>query len=71
VIKSVTIIIIPLVLSSRAIIPNKLKESLKLLNLLPGLQIVMQKALIFYTCHTVMRFWAEQSISAYSLLRMR
>jgi hypothetical protein len=42
----IIIIIIPppLVLSSRGIIPNKLKESLKLLNLLPGLHIVMQKA---------------------------
>jgi hypothetical protein len=58
----IIIIIIPLVLSSRGIIPNKLKESLKLPNLLPGLHIVMQKAVIFDTCHTVMKFWKEQSI---------
>lgn len=45
----IIIIIIPLVLFSRGIIPNKLKESLKLLNLLPGLYIIMQKAVIFDT----------------------
>jgi hypothetical protein len=52
--------IIPLVLSTTGIIPYKLHESLKLLNLRPGLHILMQKAVIVNTCRIVRKFLSEQ-----------
>jgi len=51
---------IPLLLSTRIIIPNNLHESLKVLNLAPALYIIMQKALVLSTCNTVRKFLAEQ-----------
>jgi len=42
------------------IIPNKLNESLKLLNLRPVLYILMQKAEILGRCRTFGEFSAEQ-----------
>jgi hypothetical protein len=48
--------IIPLVLSTRGIFPNKLHESLKLLNIRSDLYIQMQKAAILNTCRVV-SFW--------------
>ena len=50
----------PLVLSITGIIPNKLHKSLKLLNLWPGLYILMQKALVLNTFCIVRKFLAEQ-----------
>ena len=72
VIKSIMIIIIiiPLVLFSRGIIPNKLKESLKLLNLLPGLYIIMQKAVIFDTWGFGQKSKEVLSQRDHTLLRM-
>jgi hypothetical protein len=52
--------IIPLVLSTMGIIPNKLHESLELLNLCPALYILMQKAVKLNTCHIVRKFLAEK-----------
>jgi hypothetical protein len=52
--------IIPPVLSTTGIIPNKLHESLKLLNLFPALYIQMQKAVILNTCDIVRKFLAEK-----------
>ena len=46
-----------LVLSTTDIIPNKLHESLKLLNLRPALYILMQKAVILSTCVRLESFW--------------
>jgi hypothetical protein len=55
--------IIPLVLSTMGNIPDMLHISLKLLNLLPGLYNLMQKAVIINnTCHIVRKFLAEQQI---------
>jgi hypothetical protein len=45
-----TAYIIPLILSTMAIIPNKLHKSLKLFNLCPALYILMQKAVLLNTC---------------------
>jgi hypothetical protein len=55
-----TVYIIPLVLSTMGIIPNKLHESLKLLNLHPGLYILMPEAVILNPCHIVRKLGAEQ-----------
>ena len=55
-----TAYIIPLVLSTTCIIPNKLHESLKLLNPHPVLYILMQKAVTLNTCRIVRKFLAEQ-----------
>ena len=55
-----TACIIPPVLSTTGIIPNKLHESFKLLNLRPALYILIQKAVIFNICRTVRKFLAEQ-----------
>ena len=49
-----------LVLYTTGIIPNELRESLKLLNLRPALCNVMQQALILNVCHVVGKFLAEQ-----------
>jgi hypothetical protein len=55
-----TAYIIPPVLSTMGIIPNKLHRSLKLINLHHALYIPKQKAVILNTCHTVRKFLAEQ-----------
>jgi len=52
--------IMPLLPPTMGIIPNKLHESLKLLDLRPGLHILMQKVVILNTCCTVKMFLAEQ-----------
>jgi hypothetical protein len=52
--------IILLVLFTTGIIPNKLHESLKLLNLRPALYILMQKLVVLYTCRIVGKILAEQ-----------
>jgi hypothetical protein len=52
--------IIQLVIFTMSIIPNKLHESLKLLNLHPTLDILMQAAVIFNTCCIVRKFLAEK-----------
>ena len=55
-------------LSRTGIIPNKLHECLKLLNLHHVLYIPMHKAIILCTCRTVNKFLAEQWIgSAWSV----
>jgi hypothetical protein len=51
-----TAYVVPLVLPTTGIIPNKLHESLKLLNPHPGLYILMHKAVILNTW----KFLAEQ-----------
>jgi len=48
-----------LVLSTTGIIPNKLHESLKILNLRPALYTVMQKAVKLITYRIVRKFLAE------------
>ena len=53
-----TTYIIPPGLSTSGKIPNELHESLRLLNLRPGLYIVMKKAVIFNACRTV-SFWQK------------
>jgi hypothetical protein len=63
-----TACVITLVLSTTGIIPNKLHESLKLLNLHPALYIHIQKAVILNTCCIVRKFLAEGWIrSAWSV----
>jgi hypothetical protein len=63
-----TAYIILLVLSTGGIIPNRLYDSLKQLNLRPALCILMQKAVTLYTCRTVRNFSAEQQTkSAWSV----
>jgi hypothetical protein len=52
-----TAYIMPLVLSTTGIIPNKLHESLKLLNLRPVLHILMLKAVILNTCRIIRNYW--------------
>ena len=50
------------------IIPNKLRESLKLLHLRPALHILKQKAVILTTCRIVRIFFGRQWIkSAWSV----
>jgi hypothetical protein len=51
--------IIPLVLFTSGIIPHKLHNSLKVLQLHPALDILMQKTVILSTCHMVWEFLAE------------
>ena len=51
-----TAYILPLVLFTAGIVPDKLDESLKLFILLLSLYIVIQKAVTLKTCH-VERFW--------------
>jgi hypothetical protein len=55
-----TACLIPLLLSTADVIPDKLHERLKLLNLHPALYILMQKAVTLNTCRTVRKFLAEQ-----------
>ena len=50
------------VLSTASIIPNKLHESSELPSLLPGLYILIQRAVILNTCRTGRRFLAEHWI---------
>jgi len=54
--------IVPLLLSTMGIISNKLHESLKLLNLRPGLYLPMPEAVILNPCHIVRKLGAEQRI---------
>ena len=49
-----------LVPSKIGMFPNKLYESIKLLNLRPGVYTVMQKAVILNTCHIIRMFVTEQ-----------
>ena len=56
-----TTYVLPLVLPTTGIIPNKLHESLKPLNLLSALYILIQKAVALNTCHIVKKLLAEQS----------
>ena len=51
---------VPLVLSIICYIPNKLHESLKVLNLSPAVYILMQKAVILDTCYIVRNSLAER-----------
>jgi hypothetical protein len=55
-----TAYVITLLLPTAGIIPNKLHEGFKPLNLHPGLYILMQKAVILNTCRIVRKFLAEQ-----------
>jgi hypothetical protein len=55
-----TAYITPLALPTKESIPNKLHESLKLLNIRPDLPTILQKAVILNTCRTVRKFLAEQ-----------
>ena len=57
-----TVHIIPPVLSTTGIIPNKVIESLKLHNLRPALHILKQKTVIIRTCRIVRNFLAEQCL---------
>jgi len=49
-----------LVPSKMGMFPNKLYESIKLLNLRPGIYIIMQKAVTLNMCHTIRMFLTEQ-----------
>jgi hypothetical protein len=49
-----------LVPSKMGMFPNKLYESIKLLNLRPGIYIIMQKAVILSTCRIIRTFLTEQ-----------
>jgi hypothetical protein len=51
--------IAPLVLSKMGSMPNKLHDTLKLLNLCPGLYTLMQKAVMLNMCHVVKKFLVE------------
>ena len=55
----------PLVLSTMGIIPSKLHESLKPLNLRPALYILTQNALMLNTFRIFRTFLAEQRISVW------
>jgi hypothetical protein len=55
-----TVYIILLVLSTRGIIPNRLHDSLKLLNVRPAVCILTKKIVIMNTCRIVRKFSAEQ-----------
>jgi hypothetical protein len=57
-------------LPTTGVIPNKLHESLKPLNLLPALYIVIQKAAALNTCRTVINFWQNRVTSAWSVRRV-
>jgi len=48
--------VIPLVISSTAVIPKSLSQSLKRLNLHPNTYIQMQKSVILGTCSIVRKF---------------
>ena len=48
--------VIPIVISSTAVIPKSLSQSLKRLNLHPNTYIQMQKSVILGTCSTVRNF---------------
>jgi len=48
--------VIPLVISSKGVIPKSLSQSLKRLNLHPNTYIQMQKSVILGTCSTVRSF---------------
>jgi len=57
-----------LVPSKMGMFPNKLYESIELLNLRPGIYIIMQKAVILNTCRIIRMFLTEQPIrSAWSV----
>jgi hypothetical protein len=45
--------VVPLLLTTMGIIPNKLYDTLNQLNLCPDLYTVMQKTVILNTCHTL------------------
>jgi hypothetical protein len=55
-----TTYIILLVLSTVGIIPNRIHDSTKLLNLLPAVCILAKKRVITNTCLIVKKFSAEQ-----------
>ena len=60
--------VMSLVPSKMGMFPNKLYESIKLLNLRPGIYIIMQKAVILNTCRIIRMFLTEQRIrSAWSV----
>jgi hypothetical protein len=51
-----TVQVIPIVISSKAVIPKSLSQSLKTLNLHPNTYIQMQKSVILGTCSIVRNF---------------
>ena len=55
-----TAYIIPIILHTMGIIPNKLHRRWKLLNLCPAPNILMQRTVTLNTCHTVKEVLAEQ-----------
>jgi len=55
-------IIITLEISITVIIPHKLRENLKLLNLRPAEHILTHKTVTLNTCRIVRKFLAEQRI---------
>ena len=65
--------IIPLMLSTTGIIPNKLHRSWKLLNLCPALYILMQKVVILNMCHIVKEVltkqWMRSALSVRPILQ--
>jgi hypothetical protein len=54
--KQNTIKVIPIVISSKGVIPKSLSQSLKRLNLHPNTYIQMQKSVILGTCSIVRNF---------------
>jgi hypothetical protein len=54
--KQNTVQVIPIVISSTAVIPKSLSQSLKRLNLHPKTYIQTQKSVIFGTCSNVRNF---------------
>jgi hypothetical protein len=54
--KQTTVQVIPTVISSTAVIPKSLSQSLKRLNLHPNTYIQMQKSVILGTCSIVRNF---------------
>jgi hypothetical protein len=54
--KQNTVKVIPIVISSTAVIPKSLSQSLKRLNLHPNTYIQMQKSVILGTCSIVRNF---------------
>jgi hypothetical protein len=54
--KQNTVQVIPIVISSTAVIPKSLPQSLKRLNLHPNTYIQMQKSVILGTCSIVRNF---------------
>jgi hypothetical protein len=56
------VLVTPPALSTVGITGNKLHGSLKLLDLRPGVHILLQKAVILNTCHILGKVLAEQLI---------